>query len=324
MLFLFEGIACALILALVLDGLFGDPHWLYRLLPHPVALMGKAIAALERSIFSSALAAQALYRRGRAMMIGLVVAVMLIGFGLQWLCWQIPYGWVPLGILMSSLIAQKSLADHVGAVGQGLDQGLDRGRAMVAHIVGRDPNALDENGVARAAIESLAENFSDGVAAPLFWGALLGLPGMLAYKMINTADSMIGYKTERYQHVGRFAARFDDLVNWLPARLSGLLIAMAALLMPGARFNKSLEAMRRDARHHRSPNAGWPEAAMAGALDFRIAGPRHDKGKITDAHWMGDGRPDLTPRDIEAAVRLFRWSCFLLLLLATVISWISI
>ena len=255
-----------------------------------------------------------LFRRGAAMTIGLIIAAAAIGLVLQWLCSLVPYGWMLLGILMSSLLAQKSLADHVGAVGAGLDQRLDQGRAAVAHIVGRDPEALDEHGVARAAVESLAENFSDGVVAPVFWGLLLGLPGMLAYKMINTADSMIGYKSERYQHFGRFAAKLDDAVNWLPARLSGLLVAVSALLMRGARFDKALRAMRRDAGNHRSPNAGWPEAAMAGALDLRIAGPRSYHGKATEGYWMGDGTPDLTSRDIKKALGLFWRSCFLLFL----------
>jgi adenosylcobinamide-phosphate synthase len=322
-LFLFEGIFFGLLLALVLDGFFGDPAWLYRRLPHPAALLGRAIAWLEKRAFRTASTEEALFHRGRAMTIGLVIAGAIIGLVLQWLCGLLPYGWILLGILMSSLLAQKSLADHVGAVGLGLDQGLQQGREAVAHIVGRDPEALDEHGVARAAVESLAENFSDGVIAPVFWGLLLGLPGMLAYKMINTADSMIGYQSERYLHFGRFAAKLDDIVNWLPARLSGLLIAIAALFMPRARFDKALRAMRRDARNHRSPNAGWPEAAMAGALDFRIAGPRSYHGMTTEGYWMGDGTPDLTSHDIKKALGLFWRSCCLLFFLVAAILLIS-
>ncbi|MGI9452609.1 MAG: adenosylcobinamide-phosphate synthase CbiB [Geminicoccaceae bacterium] len=321
--FLFEGILFALLLALVLDGLFGDPARLYRRMPHPAALMGQAIAWLEKRAFRTASTEKALFHRGRAMTIGLVIAAAAIGLALQWLCVLIPYGWMLLGVLMSSLLAQRSLADHVGAVGVGLDQGLQQGREAVAHIVGRDPEALDEHGVARAAVESLAENFSDGVVAPVFWGLLLGLPGMLAYKMINTADSMIGYQSERYLHFGRFAAKLDDIVNWLPARLSGLLIAIAALFMPRARFDKALRAMRRDARNHRSPNAGWPEAAMAGALDFRIAGPRSCHGMTTERYWMGDGTPDLTSHDIKKALGLFWRSCCLLFFLVAAILLIS-
>jgi len=319
MLFVVDDILFASIFALILDALLGDPAWLYQRLPHPVALMGRAISRLEQYAFGSPSKEKALYFRGVAMTICFVLAAMLIGFALQWLCSKIAYGWILLGILMSTLLAQKSLADHVRDVGAGLDQGLEQGRAAVSHIVGRDTKALDEHGVARASVESLAENFSDGVVAPVFWGLLFGLPGMLAYKMINTADSMIGYKSERYLHFGRFAAKLDDVVNWLPARLSGLLVAIASLSMSGASFGKSLEAMRRDAKMHRSPNAGWPEAAMAGALDFRIAGPRSDRGKVSGGNWMGDGTPDLTSRHIEKALRLFWRSCFLLFLLAIAI-----
>jgi adenosylcobinamide-phosphate synthase len=318
MFFLFEDIVSALLLALILDGLFGDPRWLYRLLPHPIVLMGKAIARLEQRAFGSVASATMLFRRGRLMMIGLVSISALIGVALQYWCLRFAYGWVPLGVVMSTLIAQKSLADHVAAVGDALVLGLAEGQAAVRHIVGRNAKALDHHGVARAAVESLAENFSDGVVAPVFWGALLGLPGMLAYKMINTADSMIGYKTERYQDFGRFAAKLDDVVNWLPARLSGFHILVAASLMPGALFDRSWQAIARDAGRHRSPNAGWPEAAMAGALDFRIAGPRHDQGLVTDDNWMGDGTPDLTPDDIKTALRLFWWASGLVILVIAI------
>ena len=307
-LFVLKVSVLAMLLAFVLDRLIGDPAWLYRHLPHPAVLMGRAITMLERYVYAESASPERLYWRGAVITLGLVLAAVLIGVLVHWLCSLMAYGWVPLGILMSSLIAQKGLADHVAAVGSGLEQGLDEGRRAVAHIVGRDPDSLDRHGVARAAIESLAENFSDGVTAPVFWGLLFGLPGMLAYKMINTADSMIGYRSERYLHFGRFAARLDDRVNWLPARLSGFLITLAALVMPGARVRDAVIAMRRDAGQHRSPNAGWPETAMAGALDFRLAGPRYDTGKRTEAAWMGHGRADLEPADIGLAVRLFWWS----------------
>ncbi len=324
MLFAIDDVLFASIFALILDALFGDPDWLYRRLPHPVALMGRAISRLERWAFSWVARDKALYLSGLGIMVGLMLAALLIGFALQWLCLRLPYGWILLGILMSSLLAQKSLADHVGNVGAGLDQGLEQGRAAVSHIVGRDTKALDQHGVARSAIESLAENFSDGVVAPVFWALFFGLPGMLAYKMINTTDSMIGYKSERYLHFGRFAAELDDAVNWLPARLSGLLIAIASLSMSGGNLRKSLKAMRRDARNHRSPNAGWPEAAMAGALDMRIAGPRSYHGETAEGSWMGDGTPDLTSRHIKTAIGLFWRSCLLLLLIVAVITLILI
>src|SRR5690554_4671448 len=200
---------------------------------------------------------------------------------------------------MSSLVAQKSLYDHVAAVARGLEQGgLEGGRKAVSLIVGRDPESLDQAGVARAAIESLSENFSDAVVAPVFWAALFGLPGLLAYKAVNTADSMIGHRTPRHAAFGWAAARLDDAVNLIPARLAGLRIAGAALLLPGARAGNALRAMGRDAPRHRSPNAGWQEAAMGGALGLALAGPRRYGGQVVEDAWMGaGGRTDAGPAD---------------------------
>ena len=306
--FLLEGIVPALLLALVIDRLIGDPGWLYRYLPHPVEIIGGVIADLERWSFGQVATARELFRRGRMTTLTLAFATFAIGLLVQWLCLLLPFGWVILGILMSTLLAQVSLADHVRAVADGLDQGLTEGRSAVAHIVGRDPEQLDEHGVARAAIESLAENFSDGVVAPAFYAFVLGLPGILAYKAINTADSMIGHKSERYLHFGRFTAKLDDAVNWLPARLSALLIMVAARFMPGPSFARAWQTISRDAHRHRSPNGGWPEAAMAGALDIRLSGPRSYQGEITEDPWIGIGNPDLTSRHIDRALRLFWWS----------------
>jgi adenosylcobinamide-phosphate synthase len=221
----------------------------------------------------------------------------------------VPLGWLSLGLAMSTLVAARGLYDHVSAVAAGLDQGLAEGRRAVAHIVGRDPASLDAHGVARAAIESTAENFADGVMAPLFWGVLLGLPGMAAYKAINTLDSMIGHRSPRYRHFGRFAARLDDLANWLPARLAAFLILAAALCLPGTTPRAGWRAMLRDAPRHRSPNAGWPEAAMAGALGLRLAGPRRYAGELVGDAWMGAGRAATTPNDIRRALRLFVLAC---------------
>ena len=306
--FLLEGIAQALLLALVIDRLIGDPRWIYRHIPHPVEILGGVIADLERWSFGRVVKAKELIARGRITTLVLVAASLAVGALIQWLCLFFPYGWVVLGILMSTLLAQVSLADHVRAVADGLDESLDAGRDAVKHIVGRDPDQLDEHGVARSAIESLAENFSDGVVAPAFYAFLLGLPGILAYKAINTADSMIGHKSERYLHYGRFAARLDDVVNWLPARLSALLIVVGARLMRGASFAYALQTIGRDAHRHRSPNGGWPEAAMAGALEIKLSGPRSYFGKVTDDAWIGTGSPDLTSDDIDRALRLFWWS----------------
>jgi adenosylcobinamide-phosphate synthase len=294
----------ALLLALALDALFGDPDWLYRRLPHPVVLIGRATAWLEARWLDPAAPPEAQRRRGMRASLAVLAASTLAGLALQALCLRLPQGWLAQGLLMSSLIAFRGLHQHVAAVACGLERSLAAGRRAVARIVGRDPERLDRHGVARAAIESTAENFSDGVLAPLLFGLLLGLPGMLAYKAINTQDSMIGHRSERYRHFGRFAARLDDLVNWLPARLAAFLLLAAALLLPGTTPAAGWRALWRDAPHHRSPNAGWPEAAMAGCLGLRLAGPRHYGGEPVADAWMGAGRATATPADIARALQL--------------------
>ena len=215
-----------------------------------------------------------------------------------------------LALLAAALPAQRSLHDHVRAVAEGLeDRGLEGGRAAVAMIVGRNPQSLDEAGVARAALESLAENFSDGIVAPAFWCGVAGLPGIAAYKAINTADSMIGHRTPRHEAFGWAAARLDDLVNLPASRLAALWLALAAAVTRGADARAAWRAVRRDAARHRSPNAGWPEAAMAGALGLRLAGPRiYGTTRVEDA-WMGDGRPDATAADLRRALLLYRRAC---------------
>jgi adenosylcobinamide-phosphate synthase len=299
----------ALLLALALDALVGDPPWLYRRIPHPVALIGGAISRLERRWLDLTQPPRVLRRRGLLLVLAIVASSALAGILLQWLCLEVPLGWLLLGLLMSSLVAQRGLYEHVAAVAAGLCGGLAQGRAAVAHIVGRDPQQLDAPAVARAAIESTAENFSDGVVAPLLWGVLLGLPGMLAYKAINTADSMLGHRSSRYMDFGRFAARLDDLASWLPARLAALLILAAACLPPGAAPAAGWRAMRRDAARHRLVNAGWPEAAMAGSLGLRLAGPRRYGGEMVEDAWMGNGTPFATPADIRRALQILARAC---------------
>lgn len=301
----------ALLLALALDALLGDPPWLYRRVPHPVTAIGGAIAWLEGRWLDLGQPPTVLRRRGLLLVVVVVAARALAGLGLQWLCLQVPFGWLPLGLLMSSLLAQRGLYEHVAAVAEGLHDGLAQGRAAVAQIVGRDPEQLDAPAVARAAIESTAENFSDGVVAPLLWGVLLGLPGMLAYKAINTADSMIGHRTARYLHFGRFAARFDDAASCLPARLGALLIIAAACFFPSATPAAGWRAMWRDAARHRSVNAGWPEAAMAGSLGLRLAGPRRYGGEVVDDAWMGNGTPLATAADIGRGLKVLLRACAL-------------
>ena len=255
---------------------------------------------------------------------GLLAGALILGHLLQTLLLALPFGWLWLAVVMSTLIAQRSLYEHVAAVASGLETGgLGGGRLAVSRIVGRDPEALDQAGVSRAAIESLAENFSDGVVAPVFWAALLGLPGLLAYKVINTADSMIGHKSPRHLHFGWAAARLDDLLNLIPARLSGLIVCAASWLPPGADPLGAWRAMRRDARHHRSPNAGWPEAAFAGALGLAIAGPRVYHGELVDDHWMNEGgRPHGAAPDIRMALRLFVRACWMQAVLLIALIWL--
>jgi adenosylcobinamide-phosphate synthase len=321
MLLIDPGSLCgALLLALALDALLGDPRWLWSRVAHPVVLMGRAVERLERRRLDLAAPASVQVRRGRAASLLVIGAGTGLALAVQALCMRWPYGWLVLALAMSALIAARGLYDHVAAVAAGLERGLAEGRHAVAHIVGRDPASLDAHGVARAAIESTAENFADGVVAPLFWGALFGLPGMAAYKAINTLDSMIGHRSPRYLHFGRFAARLDDLASWLPARLAAVLILMASLCLPGATPAEGWRALWRDARRHRSPNAGWPEAAMAGVLGLRLAGPRRYGGETVDDAWMGDGRAAVTATDIRRALRLLAlaWSVVgaLLVLLA--------
>ena len=254
----------------------------------------------------------------------LVVLLSASAFGTFAFDRLLPDGPVGSGISIlaaSSLLAQRSLHQHVCAVAEALEtKGLQAGRAAVAMIVGRNPDRLDEAGVARAAIESLAENFSDGVVAPAFWLIVGGLPNAMCYKATNTADSMIGHRTPRYHAFGWAAARLDDVINLPASRLSALFLILAAAAI-GASPRGALQAVWRDARGHRSPNAGWPEAAMAGALGLRLAGPRVYGETLIDDAFMGDGRREATARDILRALRVYRSACLAqwLVLLAIVL-----
>ncbi len=291
-----------LLFALLLDALMGDPKQLWRRVPHPVVLFGRAISALDGALNKGG------FRKEKGAAAILLLAALAAGLGA--LIEAAPFEPLPQVLAAAVLLAQKSLVDHVSAVAAGLRRSLAEGRGAAGEIVGRDLAAADEAGVARAAVESGAENFSDGLVAPVFWFALLGLPGLFAYKMVNTADSMIGHRTERHERFGWAAARLDDLLNLVPARLSALLIALAALSPRAA-----LVAVR-DGRRHRSPNAGWPEAAMAGALGLALSGPRAYHGAMTDQPWINpDGRREAGPADIDAAVALL-WKAWGIVLLA--------
>jgi adenosylcobinamide-phosphate synthase len=298
--------------AAVLEATIGYPAPLYRAIGHPVTWMGRWLAWLEANL-NRAHASFAARRAAGVLALCLYLAVVaLVTWAATRVCVSAgAFGFATLTLLAASLPAQRSLAVHVRAVADGLDANLDEGRRAVAKIVGRNPDVLDEAGVARAAIESLAENFSDGVVAPILWIAFGGLVGGALYKAINTADSMIGHKDERYKAFGWAAARLDDLVNLPASRLAALWLVLAAVLTPGTSARDAAQAVRRDARRHRSPNAGWPEAAMAGALGLKLAGPRVYGETLVDDAFMGEGRREAGAPDIRKALRLYRRACAL-------------
>ncbi len=300
------------IAALAFDALLGDPDRLWRRLPHPVVLIGFFIGFLDRTLNRENWSPAQRKAAGVGAVILLVVASGSIGLCVKAALPQSLLGDLALGLIASVLIAQRSLYQHVARVRTAFAEGgLGTARRSVSMIVGRDPDQLDEAGVCRAAIESCAENFSDGVVAPVFWLALLGLPGLLAYKAINTADSMIGHRTARHESFGWAAARLDDLVNLIPARLSGLLLALVAPAAKGTVI-KTLKVMARDARKHRSPNAGWPESAMASALGLALAGPRRYGSDVVDDPFLNaDARRDATPADINRALKVYVAACTL-------------
>jgi adenosylcobinamide-phosphate synthase len=309
--------------ALTIEALLGYPDALFRAIRHPVVWWGVLIATLDRRLNREELCFRRRRRNGVLALVLLLLATVLPALLLQLaLLAALPLALAVaiLALLAASLPAQRSLHDHVRAVADALEHdGLQAGREAVSRIVGRNPRHLDEAGVVRAAIESLAENFSDGIVAPAFWCGLAGLPGGVFYKAVNTADSMIGHRTARHEAFGWASARLDDLINLPASRLAALWLLLAALLLPGADAAGGWRALRRDARHHRSPNAGWPEAAMAGALGLRLAGPRiYGETRVEDG-WMGDGRADATPRDLRRALALYRMACGLQLAVVLVL-----
>jgi adenosylcobinamide-phosphate synthase len=307
-----------LLAALIIEAAIGYPARLYAWIGHPVTWIGALIAALDRRLNRESAAFSRRRLAGLAALAILLCVTLVASLVLLWLCRLAgAFALLPLALLASTLLAQRSLYEHVAAVAEGLEKdGLPGGRKAVAMIVGRDPESLDEAGVARAAIESLSENFSDGIVAPAFWLGVGGLPGAILYKAINTADSMIGHKSPRYLAFGWAAARLDDLVNLPASRLTALLLVAAAALDRQADASAAWRAVRRDAGRHRSPNAGWPEAAMAGALGLRLAGPRVYGAVRVEDGWMGDGRAEAKATDIRRALGLYRKSCLILWWLA--------
>ncbi|MCY4037972.1 MAG: adenosylcobinamide-phosphate synthase CbiB [Hyphomicrobiales bacterium] len=299
-----ETLAFMLLLAVVLDGIFADPPRLYRIVPHPVALLGRAVGWLEGRLNRDSHAPGVKFLLGMGASLALIAAAFLLGGLLAGLL-GFPGGWILEALIASTLLAGRGLYDQVALCADSLKAGPEAGREALVSLVGRDPQFLDESGVAKAAIESLGENFSDAVVAPLFWGMLFGLPGLLVYKTVNTLDSMLGYTDSRYFWFGKFAARLDDVLNFIPARLSALLVCLAAAAMTEASWRGALGAVVRDARRHTSWNAGYPEAAFAGALRIAIAGPKRSSGGERYAAWMGEGRANLTAADIRLSLRLY-------------------
>ena len=301
--------AAMMLTGLAIDLVLGWPGRLHARIGHPVTWLGRAISLLEARWNCGSRKTR--LRRGGVTTALIVLMAMIPAILVQMVLPEGPLGWLIGGIFAWPLIALRSMHDHVAAVGRPLARGDPEGaRHAVAMIVGRDPATLDAAGIARAGIESLAENTSDGIVAPVFWGLVAGLPGIAAYKAINTLDSMIGHRTDRHEAFGKAAARLDDVVNVIPARLTGLLFALAT----PRRAVRSCHVMLRDARRHRSPNAGWPEAAMAGALGLRLSGPRAYGPLMSDEPWLNAQGPDPGPQDLHRALALYARAMMLLAL----------
>ncbi|MET4385559.1 adenosylcobinamide-phosphate synthase [Bradyrhizobium sp. F1.4.3] len=302
------GFAGAMAVAMAVDALVGWPSWLFARIGHPVTWLGRLIAGVDTAWNRPSDPPAVRRAAGVAGALVVIALSVALGWALQSL---LTAGWIQLvlvGILAWPLVALRSLHDHVAAVARPLLAGdIAAAREAVSRIVGRDPAALDDAGIARAAIESLAENASDGIVAPVFWGALFGLPGILGYKAINTLDSMIGHRTERHDAFGWAAARIDDVANFIPARLTGFLFVLLA-----PKRSEALSRMTRDARRHRSPNAGWPEAAMAGALGVRLSGPRAYQDSVSNEPWLNEGARDPRAADIGEGLTIYRRAMLLL------------
>lgn len=304
-----------LVLAIVLDMLVGDPDWIWRRVPHPVVWFGQVISTFDRYLNRIRDNRQTRQRFGVLAVFIMLAIAMLAGLIFSYLFGHLGLiGFAIEIVIVAVLIAQKSMSDHIKKIITPLSSGdIEGARYAVSMIVGRQTSEMNASDVTRSSIESLAENFSDGVVAPVFWYALLGLPGILMYKMLNTADSMIGHKTVEYEDFGWASAKLDDLANWLPARLSALLIAVAALISIGPKsFKDAIWTVLNNASLHRSPNAGWPETAMAGALGIVLSGPRSYGDKVTHEPYLNPtGRLELTHLDLEKSCKLFWLSCIL-------------
>ena len=300
-----------LLLALVVEAYVGEAKTFFKAVPHPVRVIGTLIGFFDRKLNRESRSPADRAVRGALVVVLVASLAFAVGWAVAWLSLNHPWGWIIEFLGLIALLAGRGLYDHVRAVATALKRGVEPGRDAVRHIVGRDPASMDGPGVARAALESLAENFCDSVVAPVFWYVLFGFPGLLVYKAVNTMDSMIGHMTSQYRAFGMTAARLDDVLNLIPARLAGLFLVFAALFVPTANPPGALRVMLRDARFHRSVNAGWPEGAMAGALGLALAGPRHYSGGTVSDPWIGDGSAKATPKDINRGLYLYVVACLI-------------
>lgn len=295
-----SGAAAFILLAWAIELAVGWPTWLFKSIRHPVVWLGHLITLLDTALNRSAWRWGLRYSAGAVATLVTVASATGAAVVISRLCPPTWWGIFAEAIIASSLIASRSLHEHVSAVAEPLTAGdLEAARQAVSMIVGRDHKQLDSAAIARASLESLAENASDGVIAPVFWGAIFGLPGITAYKAINTLDSMIGHRTERHEAFGGFAAQLDDLVNLIPARLTGFLFVTASFSA------QAFKTMLRDANRHRSPNAGWPEAAMAGGLNIRLSGPRQYGNDVSREPWLNEGARDPGAQDVTAGLKLY-------------------
>ncbi|OAM75065.1 adenosylcobinamide-phosphate synthase CbiB [Devosia elaeis] len=313
-------------LALAIERRLGYPQKLADTIGHPVVWFGKLISFCEIRLNTDARTGPQRKLAGLVALALLLLCVLIVTVGIRTILSWLPFGWLVEMLLATAFLAQKELGRAVEAVSEALRQSLSAGREAVSHVVGRDPQALDEAGVARAAVETLAESASDGVVAPWFFLVLFGLPGIALYKAVNTADSMIGHLNDRYRDYGWAAARLDDVLNWIPARLTAMLITIACFFVPGASPSKAWATARRDARKHESPNAGWPESAFAGALGFQLGGPRSYDGEMVDLPAFGTGKAALGASDIMLALLLYRRTLDVLLAASALLAlmlWIS-
>jgi adenosylcobinamide-phosphate synthase len=301
-----------LLFALLIESYIGEAAFVFRRIKHPVAVLGDHIGWLDSKLNRERRTPLARLIRGTLVVLWVTALSAVAGAAIAWLSANHLWGWAVELVLLVALLAGRGLYDAVNRVGTALAEvSTEAGRREVSHIVGRDPAALDAHGVARAAIESLAENFGDAVVGPVFWYLLFGFPGLCVFKAVNTMDSMLGHRTPRHEHFGMAAARLDDALCYIPARLSALYLAAAAMFVPKANPANAVRAMFRDAGKHRSVNAGWPEAAAAGGLGLSLAGPRRYANRVVNDAWIGDGRSRATPGDIGRALYLYGVACLL-------------